>query len=123
MLIDVKTATDASPEGFGKAAASFGYAKQAAFYLANWNAANPQDKRDSFLFFVVEKGPPFLCAVYEVEPAHLEIEAQFLDALLMRFAKCERENDFSEGYDTTIMPLQLPAWQEARYNSIMEGGN
>jgi exodeoxyribonuclease VIII len=64
LIVDLKTCQDASPAGFGKSVANFGYQIQAAHYLAGTLA-----KR--FIFVAVEKTYPFAVGVYELDPEAL----------------------------------------------------
>ena len=66
VLCDVKTTVDASPEAFRRDLVEKGYATQAAYYLDLWNDLMPDDRREGFVFFVVEKKPPYLVAAYQV---------------------------------------------------------
>jgi hypothetical protein len=63
-LYDVKTTTDASPEGAVKAVVNYGYDVQAAHYLDVWKAATGEDRR--FRFVLVEKEAPYEVAVVEL---------------------------------------------------------
>ncbi len=63
-LYDLKTTTDASPEGAVKAVTGYGYDVQAAFYLDAWRAATGEARRMRFV--LVEKTPPYAVAVVEL---------------------------------------------------------
>ena len=63
-LYDLKTTTDASPEGLAKTIASWGYDLQAAHYLAVWKAATGEDRKFRIVF--VEKEAPFGVQVAEL---------------------------------------------------------
>ena len=60
MIVDLKTAQDASPTGFAKACANFGYHWQDAHYSNGSGCAR-------FVFVVVETSYPFGTAVYELD--------------------------------------------------------
>lgn len=67
LLVDLKSAADASPWTWGKRAADFGYHAQDWFYSHGWTQAGG-GQIDGMLFIVVEKEPPYLVALYEFEP-------------------------------------------------------
>lgn len=91
-LVDIKTvpAGGASPEEFAKIMVNFGYDQQAAFYLDTFNDLVGQNalvttremggtidhnlftRRDTFVFIVVEKEPPYPVAIYYVANEVLE---------------------------------------------------
>lgn len=63
VVIDLKTTSDPSADGFAKSAASFKYHRQAAFYtdLVTWTIDPPE----AFIFICVRNVPPYECVVYE----------------------------------------------------------
>jgi len=68
---DLKTAADASPEGFARACWEFGYDIQAAFYMDLLHACGVPVK--NFGFIVVENKPPHLVKIH-----YLERESQII---------------------------------------------
>ena len=72
-----------------------GYGFQAAFYLTRWNAANPDQQKDTFVWIVAEKGEPFVVQLYS---ATLDQLGEYLDdvnATLRQFAQCVRDGVFA----------------------------
>lgn len=70
IIADVKTCQDASPDGFIRDVANFGYYIQAAFYMDVLRSLGlPANK---FLFICVEKKEPFMVGLYELDIASLE---------------------------------------------------
>lgn len=63
LIIDVKTAGDASPKGFRSSVANYDYHLQEAHYRHGARIALNDDVR--FLFVVVQSKPPYQCRVYE----------------------------------------------------------
>jgi hypothetical protein len=125
-LVDLKTCADASPEGFGKAAANYDYLLSGAFYHdavdacrlplaellgvdAEWLAGLPITVE----FLALEKSYPFQVARYGLAPDHLELgREQYRQALDLVVNAAEL--DYWPGYDSGIQPLQLPAWAWGR---------
>lgn len=68
---DLKTAADASPEGFAKACYEFGYDIQAAFYSDILNLLGRNIK--TFGFIVVENRPPHLVKIHYLSNDSREI--------------------------------------------------
>lgn len=107
MAVDVKTATDASPEAFARAVVNYGYHRQEAFYRAGLAAVG--EAVEHFVFLVVEKDPPYAVAIYALdEDARLVGRRQVVDDLA-RFASC-LEADKWPSYGDGIQVLRLPPW-------------
>lgn len=70
LVVDVKKCADASPDGFQKAAANFGYYLSASLYLDVLQSLG--HKAEKFLFVCVEDKAPFMVAVYEYDIMSLE---------------------------------------------------
>jgi hypothetical protein len=107
-LADLKTAQDASPDGFSRAAANFGYHIQAAHYLDGWNAVSPTKYR-LFFFIVIEKMPPYALAIYEADAAFIERGRERAAELKTIYARCLKTNTWP-GYGDRVQTLSLPGW-------------
>lgn len=107
---DIKTAFDAAPREFGRAAANLRYDLQAAYY-SRIGAAVGLDV-EHFVFVVVEKEKPYLTACYVVDQDDLSRASDEIDEVLERWAECERTDNWP-GYPGHLMTLQLPAWLRA----------
>lgn len=110
-VIDLKSTTDASPDGFARSVANFNYHIQRAHYCAGLGlvAYEPQ----GFFFLAVEKEPPYLIGIYE-----LDLEAQRVGEDLRRraldgWAECVRTGVWP-GYDPNPVALSLPGWAVAK---------
>lgn len=86
MVMDVKTTSDASPEGFGKSAWNLGYHVQAAFYRRVISAAT--GTTPDFVFGCVESDRPHLVAYYSVPQYLLDYADGLIDCALERYAEC-----------------------------------
>jgi hypothetical protein len=106
-IVDVKTAIDASPAAFAKACANFGYDQQADFYSTGIEVLTGQ--RLPFLFIAVEKEPPHLVGIYQLDDDALARGARLNRQALALFAECESTGAWP-GYSTDIEVLALPRW-------------
>lgn len=102
-VVDIKTTTDASPQAFARAVATYGYHVQAAHYLAGLHGA------ERFVFVAVEKSYPHAVAVYELDPASLELGRTTRDNALDVLAGCQAAGVWP-GYGDTLQTISLPAW-------------
>ncbi len=101
-IVDLKTCQDASPTGFAKAVANFGYQIQAAHYLAGTLATR-------FIFVAVEKQAPYAIGVYELNTEALIHGSIARHNALQVLQDCKAVNDYP-GYTDGIQTLQLPGW-------------
>jgi hypothetical protein len=108
-LVELKTALDASPAGFSKAAAERRYFAQAVHYLDLHNALCPDDQRNEMIYFAVEKRPPYLVACYRLSPDFVHLGRQAIATDIETFARCTTTGEF-EGYDQGPLEISPPHW-------------
>ena len=116
LCVDLKTTADATPEGFAKSVASYGYHRQQAFYSEAIKQAYGEEFR--FLFAVVETSEPYNAAVYELDAASVDAGRQEINLLLDELERRTRDNDWTPEYSKGIVPLTLPRWYRS---NIYEG--
>ena len=116
-IVDLKTSSNASPEGFAKSCANFNYHMQAAYYLDNCNRfPGLENKFKGFIFIVVEKEAPFNVACYQLDLDSIELGRQKYQDNLQLFAQCSEAGfwpsynyDFAKS-DYQIEEISLPRW-------------
>lgn len=108
-LGDVKTAIDASPEGFEKAIWNYSYYRQAGMYSDLYAQATGQELK-AFLFLVVEKKPPHLSAVYQLDSSVITEGIIEYRELATRMNRCLKTNDFPGYGNGELTELTLPDW-------------
>lgn len=108
ILMDVKTTGDASPEGFAKAVANFGYHTQADWYCWGYEQATGTPC-EGMVFAVVENEFPYACAVYMVDDEALSIARERNRKALALYAECERKAIWP-GYPHDLQVISLPRW-------------
>lgn len=108
VMVEVKSTDDARPDLFMKTAWRFGYYQGAAWYsaLMEWAGLGAPDL---YIMVAFERDAPYGIQVYEIPEEAMEYgERRFREALDL-YAHC-LDTDEWPNYDTTIQPLQLPAW-------------
>lgn len=110
LLVDLKTTRDASPKGFQRAIATYGYHIQAAHYMAG-AIANGMDPR-GFLFACVETSAPYLAAGYLLGNPTLEQGERERREALTTYARCLREDRWPGYNDDRIEVIDLPNWAQ-----------
>lgn len=112
-LYDLKTTTDASPEGLAKTVAAYGYDLQAAHYLAVWKAATGEDRRFRIIF--VEKEAPYGVQVAELyrKPGDQADWFDHADALAADarriWGECLTSSTWP-GYPARVAVIGAPGW-------------
>lgn len=109
-IVDVKTARDASPYGFAKACADYGYRESAAHYSNGVEVLT--GKRLPFWLVVVEVTAPYLVAMYQFSEADLAHGDEQMREALKTYAECESTGEWP-GYPTDIQTLEMPRWASA----------
>lgn len=108
VIVDLKSTTDASPEGFARSAYNFRYWVQAAWYLDGIEQATGS-RPEAFVFVAFEKEPPYACGFYYATEEMIEAGRQEYRRLLDLYADCLSTNNW-RGYSQELLPLQMPAW-------------
>lgn len=106
-FMDLKTTEDASPDGFRRSVAKYGYHVQHAHYCDG--AAACGQPVQNYLILAQEKEAPYVAAVYHID-ANAEARGYELRQRgLATMRKCLDTNTWP-GYGTGITELQLPGW-------------
>lgn len=104
---DVKTTYNADAEAFGRSAAKYGYHSQAAHYEDAARAIGIADPK--FLFVVVEKEPPHLVSVIELDPYDVELGHKRNRRALDLYTECVKSGEWP-GYGDEVVLCELPRW-------------
>lgn len=114
VIIDLKTAVDATITGFQRSIMKYYYHVSAAMYLEGVNQCRPllEEMRHfaytNFVFICVESTPPYLSAVYDLAPEALDIGKQLYRRALHKLDAAPREN--WPGLPEEIRVIELPGW-------------
>lgn len=104
-VIDYKTTTDASTDGFSREAIRYGYDLQAAMYLV---AAKANGYGDCEFWFVAqEKSTPYAVNVIKAGDAFLDRGRWLMLDLLTKYKECAEKDEWP-GYGTN--ELIIPEW-------------
>ena len=119
-IVDLKTTTDASPEGFAKSVANWNYHMQAPYYMEGITYAAMQADIDinpikGFVFLAVEKdacvvkGESKGVGVYILDDDAMEQGRIEFRKNLNTYVRCSNENKWP-GYSNKVEKLSLPKW-------------
>jgi hypothetical protein len=112
-VVDLKTTVDASPDGFARSVAKFGYHIQAAFYLraASRMPTAIEAWKDGWRFYIVavETSSPYAVASYTLDQRAIIEGDKKVDQALGVWSECQLLDDF-RGYPDTVTSLSLPMW-------------
>jgi hypothetical protein len=113
LMIDGKSTTDASAEGFARQVWNLDYGLQAAFYTGVYQAVYRTAGRPAFLWAACEKDSPHACAYYAAGQDLISYWDPKIERLLALYAECDRR-DVWPGYPTSVGTLEMPAWAQKR---------
>lgn len=108
ILLDVKTAADASPEGFAKSCANFGYYMQDPWYCEGVAAALGVEVH-GMVFGVVESEFPHACAAYMLSDEARDFGRQRIARARQVYRDCTASGTWP-GYPQDIQVIDLPRW-------------
>jgi len=103
VVVDLKTAVDASPSGFASAVAKYRYDIQQSFYMSGCEFAK------QFIFVVVETKSPYAVGVYELSADDVLSANEKVSKLLHKWKACEDIGHYP-AYADHIVKLKLPNW-------------
>ncbi len=113
VVVDLKTALDASLDGFERSVEKWRYHVQAAFYLDGIRAARAAGaditEPQGFIFVAVEKTAPFAVGVYHIDAQAIEIGRRKYREDLTKYAECVSTGKWP-AYSDKIESISLPAW-------------
>ncbi|RSS11364.1 PD-(D/E)XK nuclease-like domain-containing protein [Streptomyces sp. WAC08401] len=116
LIVDLKTATDASPDGFSKSIESYSYHQQGALYIDGVQAVGLAPEGARFLFVAQSKKPPYLVTVGELRDQDQEIGRARNERALRIYADCTASGQWPDwtGPVTEIPQIGLPTWAVIR---------
>lgn len=103
VIVDIKTAKDASPEAFARAAANLSYNSQAAFYR---RAAGVSQ----FIFLVVENVEPYRVACFDLDREALDYGDAANLLALRNYTHALETGQWSDDFERRVTTLSLPRW-------------
>ena len=106
LVADLKTTKDASPRAFQKDVLSYGYHLQAVMIQAALQVLNGVEM-NHFWFIVIEKEPPYLVAVYQLDDAALAEGRARFKQLLHDYQHCLSTQDWLA---YPVQTISLPAY-------------
>lgn len=114
LILDLKSTQDARVREFSRSIFNYRYHVQDAFYSDLFTAATSH--RAEFIFIAVESEPPHATVPYVLDDISREIGQSDYHKDLIRYAECEKTNDWPAYEQTADRELiALPEWAIADY--------
>jgi len=121
LIVDYKSTGNAEPTAFGERLAPImGYDLQAAFYLRGVSVALGKP-RPRFVWLVQEIEPPYICSLVAMSPQMEEYAERKRGMAVAMWQSCMQRNTW-HGYPQRIAYVDLPAYQAARVDELLEMG-
>lgn len=108
ILVDLKTTQDASPGGFPRSIANYGYHLQEAWYSEGYARASGKPVL-GFVFVCVEADFPHAACAFMLDDESRSKARSECRRLLDLYAECSSKDEWP-GYPDTIQLLSLPSW-------------
>ena len=112
VAVDLKTARDASPRGFTRSIAEYGYETQRQWYLDTLNTVTgpmPEGMEPEMVFVAVEKDAPYLVGIYQLPTIWTAMGATKAARARRIYAECT-ETGVWPGYPLDVQLLSPPTW-------------
>ena len=107
-VVDLKTTQDASPKGFQKSIANFGYHIQSSWYMRVLQSLDVPVKE--FIFIAIEKTAPFCVGVYRASEEMLEEGNKKVDEAINQILWCKENDSYPDYTPNEIETISLPPW-------------
>lgn len=123
-LVDLKLTSECSFRAWSRKVETLCYHWQAGSYLDLWNAENPNDQRERFVWLVVDVDAPHDSGIVECGYQSLQTGREEYQEAMRRYAECLRNNHWPSPFHTgTELPVtvELPRWHKALSNSYLLG--
>jgi hypothetical protein len=120
LVVDYKTGADASPTGFAKSMATYGYDQQGDWYKAGIGQLDPRDEPPLFILIAQEKRPPHLVSVNYLSTDALTRGRLLNRRALATYRDCDAANHWP-GYATDPVELELPYWAARELDDLTIG--
>jgi len=117
LVVDLKTAMDASRWAFSSSMHKYRYHVQAAIYLDGMIELGVVGPDAQFIFLVVEKRPPYSVAIYAVQKEDLDRGRLQYERDLMLYSQCKNENRWP-GYSEAIGYIDLPIYSRREIDAL-----
>ena len=117
-IVDLKTTVNANPADFDRIAWTYHYEQQAAWYLDEVARAGIMPDEDRLLFVNVEKSPPYLVSVTELDAEALRIGRERNREAIETFARCVATGEWP-GYPAIEHLVPLPTYAAMQYAEEM----
>lgn len=103
IVIDLKSSSDATPEGFAKSVGNYRYDIQGEFYCMAAGATH-------FANVVVQSSYPHITGLYQLDAEDLEKARREIDAAMERLAECYATGDWSNPWANKVTTIKVPKW-------------
>lgn len=117
IIPDLKTCASAEPDALSKAVQQHGYHCQSAWYRDGAIALGLGGEDTAFVFVCVEKTPPYVVTVIELDPPAMRIGATQNHLALQTYAHCTSTGHWPP-YHEGVAEVSLPAWFEKQWSDL-----
>lgn len=117
IIVDLKTAADASRRAFRMSCAKYRYHVQHAFYSQIYYEVTGQ--YPEFYFVVIEKSPPYSCVVYKLGDEAVQNGQWLMDRDLATYKRCMESGEWPSHEND--LDLDIPIFEEETFDIFIDG--
>lgn len=107
-VIDLKTTKDASPRGFAREIARYGYDLQAAHYIRTLRAHGEEARH--FVFIAVETEPPHAIGIHMLTGGYIKSADAYVTDALLAIERAKATGDYKTGWPA-VNVVDIPPWR------------
>jgi len=107
MITDLKTTSDASPDGFAIDIFKYGYYQQAGFYCMGHEVLTGDDP--CFAIFAIEKEEPFVHTAFDIGVSTIEAGKFAARGALRKYKECMESGQWPM-FSDKILTVDMPKW-------------
>ena len=117
LIVDLKSALDASPEALSKQMSQYGYNVEAALYTEGAYACGIRDTDAAFVFVAQQKDPPYIITAWTPDDDAMKLGRRQVQKARALYADCLRTNTWPP-YVTEVAQIGLPAWAKRQLEQM-----
>lgn len=123
IVVDYKSCISADPAAIAKSFDSYGYYRQAPYYLAGAKTLGlHQGQEPAFVFVFQEKTAPYLITIVQPDPDSLMWGERDNRLAINTYAQCKATGHWP-GYADDVLPVSLPTWTVRRHEDAWAAGD
>ena len=120
IIVDLKTAADASPNGFARSVANYKYHVHAYAYMTGLRELGHVDDECAYLIVAVESTAPYAVGVYSLDRSDIELGGKLYVEAAEKMLECQATDTWPGYSNDEVSLLSLPTWARKNHDRDQE---